>query len=89
MTNKILPILIILSAIGIVCSASSSAFGSPAVSTAQDRNVVCGEYTCTFTPLADAHVEIAHDEVEIQHIPIVNITIPHTEIEITFIQDVK
>jgi len=73
MTNKILPILIILSAIGIVCSASSSAFSSPAVPTA----------------LADAHVEIVHDEVEIQHIPIVNITIPHTEIEITFIQDVK
>jgi hypothetical protein len=90
MTNKILPSLILLSLAGALFFASTSAFGSPDV---QGRNVVCGEYTCTFTPLSDAiaeaTVEVVHNEVEIQHIPIINITIPHTEIEIIFVEDVK
>ena len=88
MTNKLT--LLLTSLLGFSCCYSSSAFGSPDV---QERNVVCGEYTCTFTPLndaiAEATVEVVHNEVEIQHVPIVNITIPHTEIEITFVKDAE
>ena len=76
MTNKLT--LLLTSLLGFSCCYSSSAFGSPDV---QERNVVCNEYTCTFTPL--------DDDVEKQHIPVVNITIPHTEIEITFIKDAE
>ena len=63
MTNKLT--LLLTSLLGFSCCYSSSAFGSPDV---QERNVVCGEYTCTFTPLADATVEVVHSEVEIQHV---------------------